>query len=82
MALGGFLGEDALAVDLDFKDAAGRLDQAHFGVGKGIPDLGRQTGGPRFVVSDDAVFDRDGHGGKVVALDTPRHGADFAPQLL
>jgi len=31
-------------------------------MGEGIADFGRQTGGPRFVVSDDAVFDCDGHG--------------------
>jgi hypothetical protein len=56
-----FLGVHAPAVHLDLEDASGGLNQSHFSVGKCVADLGRQTGGPRFVVSDDAVFDGDGH---------------------
>ena len=55
------LGENAAPINLHFEHAAGRLDQLHVGVGIGLADFGRQTGGPRLVVSDDAVFDRDAH---------------------
>ena len=55
------LGEKATTIDLHFEHAARRLDQLHVGVGVGLADLGRQTGGPWLVVSDDAVFDRDAH---------------------
>jgi hypothetical protein len=54
-------GKNPSTVDIDLKDAAGRLDEPDFGMRKCSADLGRQTGGPRFVVSDDAVLDRDGH---------------------
>jgi len=57
----GLLGENAATVDLDLEDAARRLDQLHVGVGVGLANFGRQTGGARLVVSDDAVFDRDPH---------------------
>jgi hypothetical protein len=59
--LRGFLGEDPPPIDVHFKDTAGRLNQSHLSVRVGIANLGRQTGGPWFVVSDDAVFNRDGH---------------------
>src|SRR5437773_1720414 len=55
-------GEYVAPVDVHLEDAARRLDQPHFSMRKRIADLGRQTGGPRLVVSDDAVFDCDGHG--------------------
>jgi len=55
------LGEDDAAVHLHFEDAAGGLDEFDIRVGKRVAKLGRQTGGPRFVVSDDAVLDRDLH---------------------
>ena len=61
MALRAFLGEDAAPVDVDFENAAGGLNQPHFSMRKGAADFGRQTGGPWFVVSNDAVFDCDGH---------------------
>jgi len=51
-------------------------------MGEGPTDLGRQTGSPRLVVSDDAEFDRDPHAGTIVMLDTPRHTAEFAPITL
>jgi hypothetical protein len=54
--------EDELAVYHDLEYAAGRLNQQDLGIGKRATQLGRQTGGPRFVVSNDAVFDRDTHG--------------------
>ena len=62
MALGRFLGEHTLSVDTHFKDTTGRLYQLDLSVGVAIAYLGRQTGGPWFVVSDDAEFDGDGHG--------------------
>jgi hypothetical protein len=54
----GLLGKDDAAVHLYLEDAAGGLDELHFRMREGISNLGRQTGGPRFVVSDDAVLDR------------------------
>jgi hypothetical protein len=61
MASERLLGKDAAPVDFDLEHAARRLDQFHVGVRVGLPDLGRQTGGPGLVVSDDAVLDRDTH---------------------
>ena len=57
----GLLGEDPAPIHLDLEHTAGRLDQFHVGVRVDLPDLGRQTGGPGLVVSDDAVFDRYSH---------------------
>jgi hypothetical protein len=54
-------GENAATVHLHLEHAARRLDQLHVGVGVGLADFGRQTGGSWFVVSDDAVFDRNTH---------------------
>jgi hypothetical protein len=56
-------GEDATSVQLDFEHAARRLDQPDLGLGEGRANLGRQTGGPRLIVSDDAEFDCHAHGG-------------------
>jgi hypothetical protein len=61
MASQGLLREDATPVDLHLEHAARRLNQLHVSVGVGLADLGRQTGGPGLVVSDDAVFDGDAH---------------------
>ena len=52
------LGEHEAAVDRHLEDAAGGLDQPDFGVGKGLLQLSRQTGGSGLVVSNDAVLDR------------------------
>src|SRR3989449_1060516 len=57
------LGEHAPAVDFDLEHAARGLDQLHVRVRVGLADLGRQTGGPRLIVSDDTVFDGDAHSG-------------------
>jgi hypothetical protein len=57
----GFLGEYPAPVDLDFEHAARGLDQLDVRVRVGLADFGRQTGGPRLVVSDDTVFDGDAH---------------------
>jgi hypothetical protein len=62
VAAEGLFGEDAAPVDLDLEHAAGRLDQLHVGVRVCLTNFRRQTGGPRLVVSDDAVFDRHTHG--------------------
>jgi hypothetical protein len=59
----GFLGEDAAAIQLDFEHPTRRLDQPDFRLGECRPNLGRQTGGPRFIVSDDAELDGHPHGG-------------------
>lgn len=55
------LGEDPTSIHFHLEHATGGLDQLHIGVRVNLADLGRQTGGPRLVVSDDAVFDRDSH---------------------
>ena len=46
-----------------FEDATTPLEQLHGCIGERLPNLGRQTGGPWFVVSNDAVADRDVHVG-------------------
>jgi len=58
---GGFLGEHPFAVHFDVEDAARGFDELDLRVRKGAADLGRQTGGPGFVVSNDAVFDGYAH---------------------
>jgi len=62
VAFQGLLGEEQAAVGFDFEDAAGGFDELHFRIRERVADLGRQTGGPWLIVSDDAVFDRDSHG--------------------
>ena len=57
----GLLREDPAPIHLHLERTAGRLDQFHVGVRVDLADLGRQTGGPGLVVSDDAVFDRNSH---------------------
>jgi hypothetical protein len=57
----GLLGEDPAPIHFNFEHAAGRLNQLDVGVRVDLPDFGRQTGGPRLVVSDDAVFDGHAH---------------------
>jgi hypothetical protein len=48
-------------VHLDLEHAPRRLDEFHFRLRVHPADLGRQTGGPGFVVSNDAVFDHYAH---------------------
>jgi hypothetical protein len=62
MTLERFLGEDHNAVAIHLEYTAASLEQLDCRSGKGFANLGRQTGSPRFVVSDDAVPDRDVHG--------------------
>ena len=52
----------AEVVHLHLEYAPGGLDQFHVRVRECLTELGRQTGGPRLVVSNDAVFDDDSHG--------------------
>ncbi len=52
-------GEDPAPVHIHLEYTTRRLDELHFGVRVCLPNLGRQTGGPRLVVSNDAVL--DGH---------------------
>lgn len=58
-----FLREHTAPVDLHFEYPTGGLDQFELGLRMRLAYLGRQTGGPRLVVSNDAVFDRHAHGG-------------------
>lgn len=57
----GLLGEDEVAVELDFENAVLTLDQVGVEV-EALLQLGRQTGGTGLVVSNNAVFDAEaGH---------------------
>jgi hypothetical protein len=58
----GFL-EDGNAVLENFEPAAGARLELNVDARKLARELGRQTGGPGLVVSNCAVFDRDGHDG-------------------
>jgi hypothetical protein len=55
------LGEHQPAVHGHLEHPAGGGDEADVAVGKLLPELSRQTGGSRLVVSDDAVFDDGVH---------------------
>jgi hypothetical protein len=63
VSLEGLLGEEGTPIHLDFKYPARRLDQLDFRLRERRPNLGRQTGGPWLVVSDDAELDGHAHGG-------------------
>lgn len=52
--------ERAIALHLEYPTAP--LEEIDSRIGESRVDLGRQTGGPWFVVSDDAVSDGDVHG--------------------
>ena len=78
MPLQCLLGEHPAAVRIHFEHAARRLDQLDLRMGEGLTDFGRQTGGPRLIVSDDAEFDGDAHAPTIVVLDMPRHTAELA----
>jgi hypothetical protein len=54
------LGEDEATVHVDVEDAVGAADELRLAVETPF-QVGRQTGGPRLVVSDPAVTDRDVH---------------------
>jgi hypothetical protein len=62
MAAQRLLRKDAAPIDLDLEHAAGGLDELDLGMRIRAPNLGRQTGGPWLVVSDDAELDRNLHG--------------------
>ena len=66
VATGRLLGKEQLAVEGHLEDAAGALDHRDLDPGEGLPELGRQTGGPGLIVSDDAELDRELHGGSRV----------------
>lgn len=61
MAAGAQLREHQRPVHRHLEGPARRVDQMHVGAREGLPQLGRQTGGPGMVVSDDAVLDTDPH---------------------
>ena len=56
------LGEDDGVVHRHLEHTSRRLDECDVGVRVSLADLGRQTGGPWLVVSNDEVLDRDAHG--------------------
>src|SRR5947209_13633460 len=53
------LGEHPAPVHFHLEYAARRLDELDVGVRVCLANLGRQTGGPRLIVSDDAILDGD-----------------------
>jgi hypothetical protein len=55
------LGEDEVTINGDLEKASGSFDQLHLGIRVVLFDFGRQTGSPRFVVSDYAVLDGNLH---------------------
>src|SRR5688500_8447353 len=61
MAAQRLLGEDQLLVRPDLEHAARGRNEANVASRKGLPQLGRQPGGPGLVVSGDAVLDRHVH---------------------
>lgn len=56
------LGEHEHTVLRDFENSTTPLQQLDGGFWKRGSNLGCQTGGPWFVVSNDAITNRDGHG--------------------
>jgi hypothetical protein len=54
--------EYGLSISHHLEPAAARRDQLDLGVRIRVANRGRQTGGPGFVVSNDAEFDRNAHG--------------------
>ena len=61
MAAEHLLGKGDATVHVDLEHAARGLDQLDLGVRVCVTNLGRQTGSPGFVVSDDAEFDGNAH---------------------
>jgi hypothetical protein len=53
------LGEDQLAINHDFEQAAGGLHQTHLDLGERLLQFSRQTGSSGLVISNNAVL--DGH---------------------
>jgi hypothetical protein len=58
----GLLREHAAPIDLHLEHTTGGLDQFELRLRIRLAYFGRQTGGPRLVVSNDAEFDRHAHG--------------------
>jgi hypothetical protein len=54
-------GEEEVAVHGHLEDSAGARDETNFGVRELLLQLGRQTGGPRLIVSDHAKLDDHTH---------------------
>lgn len=54
------LGEDQTVIDRDLENATAAFDQPGIDARR-LPDIGRQTGGPRKIVSNPAVLDADLH---------------------
>ena len=65
MTAGDLLGEDDGAVHIDFEDTTRGLHETHLSLGKGLFQLGGQTGRPGLIVSDDAILDGYAHGSPV-----------------
>ncbi len=53
------LGKYELAINRHFEQTTRGFNQVHLGIRVFTGNLGRQTGGPRFVVSDNAILDRN-----------------------
>ncbi len=53
------LGVNEFTIDANFKSAAVGRNELHCVNSGGFANRGRQTGSPRFIVSDHAIFDRN-----------------------
>jgi hypothetical protein len=58
--------EYRLPIDAHLKSPAAGADQLQLGVGEPVPNVSRQTGGSRLVVSNDAILDADLHDDVIV----------------
>jgi len=56
------LREHLAAIYFNLEHTPRRLNELYVGLRVTVTDLGRQTGGPGFIVSNDAVFDDHAHG--------------------
>ena len=63
MAAESRLFENGRAVETHFETASAGRNHLNFGIGVGVSDGGRQTDGPRFIISDGAVLNRQSHCG-------------------
>ena len=77
----GLLGEDQLVIDEDVEDASSALDELGV-LACLLLDGGRQTGGPRKIISGRAIRDRDLHRSTLLGNRLPKIGALGTPSIV
>jgi len=70
--------ENRLPIESDFETTPARWNQLDVPVGPSVPELSRQTGGSRLIVSKSAVFDADFHACRCNACRCDAKEFDFA----